>query len=236
LPSIKRQKKLEALQELVHIKPDLKGKEVYFFPTLDKYFKGIIMYDGKEKKAYVYCIKSDRKFETFSQWINILKSQRLFKGNRSAIATIFLEPNPTCPSIASILCETDYLPYWKATSLINPSDILLSIKEKILPGKEFFGTAIQEISEGLEFRFIAKEGQPEKKLLIFSKSGLHSYEVYILNQIVQEKYLPFPVKAIKRTLDEIMKIIGFVSNVKICHGQSTIGNFIFLIIFIIYII
>jgi hypothetical protein len=94
LPSIKRQKKLEALQELVHIKPDLKGKEVYFFPTLDKYFKGIIMYDGKEKKAYVYCIKSDRKFETFSQWINILKSQRLFKGNRSAIATIFWNQTP----------------------------------------------------------------------------------------------------------------------------------------------
>ncbi|CAB5353671.1 unnamed protein product [Rhizophagus irregularis] len=38
LPTKKR-KRTEALQELVHIRPDLKGKRVYFFPTLDKYFE-----------------------------------------------------------------------------------------------------------------------------------------------------------------------------------------------------
>ncbi|CAG8662061.1 3938_t:CDS:2, partial [Diversispora eburnea] len=172
---------LEALQELVQIKPDIKGKEIYFFPTLKKYFKG----------------------------------------HRSALATIFLEPNPTCQSIASILCETNYEPYWKTVLLINAQDILLNIKEKILPGKEFSGTAIQEINEGLEFKFAMKDGQPEKKLIIFSKNGLHSYEIHILNKIVQDIYLPFSIKAMKRTIDDIINIIRYVFSVKVCCGQNT---------------
>ncbi|RHZ78425.1 hypothetical protein Glove_165g75 [Diversispora epigaea] len=142
-------KKIEALQELVQIKPDIKGKEIFFFLTQDKFFKGVIMYDKKEKKAYVYCIKSNHKFETFSKWIN-LKSQ--------------------------------------------------SYQRKIILGEEFSGTAIQEISGGLEFRFATIDEQSEKKLLIFSKNGLHSYEVRVFNKVVQDVYLPFPINTIERTL------------------------------------
>ena len=143
LPPPKWQKKEEALQKLIRIRSDLKGKKIYFFPTLNKFFEGVLMYDIREKKAYVYCTKSDHKFETFCKQIIHLESQRLFKGHRSAITTIFLEPNPTSVSIASILCGPDYIPYWKAISLINTSDILSAIQEKILPGEEFEGTAIQ---------------------------------------------------------------------------------------------
>ncbi|RHZ60331.1 hypothetical protein Glove_355g33 [Diversispora epigaea] len=100
-------------------------------------------------------------------------------------------PNSTRPSIASILGETNYLPYWKKALLINTLDILLAIKEKILPGEEFSGTAIQEISGGLEFRFATIDEQSEKKLLIFSKNGLHSYEVRVFNKVVQDIYLVF---------------------------------------------
>ena len=39
------------------IRPDLKGKTVYFFPTLDKYYEGVLMYEAKEKKTYVYSVK-----------------------------------------------------------------------------------------------------------------------------------------------------------------------------------
>src|SRR6185436_8650451 len=141
------------LQELLSVRPDLKGKEIYFFPTLDKYFKVIIMYNGKENKAYIYCIKSNRNFDTFFKWINHLKKLRLFKGKRSSLATIFLEQNPTCLSIASILNHTDYKPYWKTTSLINTIDILSFIQQKILPGEEFARTSIQEIIGGLELGF-----------------------------------------------------------------------------------
>ncbi|RHZ55003.1 hypothetical protein Glove_421g154 [Diversispora epigaea] len=47
----KRQKKEESLQELIRIRPDLKGKKVYFFSTLDKYFEDILIYNTKEKRA-----------------------------------------------------------------------------------------------------------------------------------------------------------------------------------------
>ena len=181
------------------------------------------MYDAKEKKAYVYSVKGDCKFDTFSKWLDYLQSRGFFKGRRSAVATIFLEANPTSPSIASILSTSNYTSYWKTTSLINTEDILLSIQEKILPGGEFAGTAVQRINEGLEFRFF-KKGQLEKKLLILIKSGLHRYEVYVFDQIVQEKYLPFLIKEMKRTLDEIINLIRYVFSVSICYGQSTSGN------------
>lgn len=78
---------------------DLKGKS--------KYFKGILMFDVKEKKTYVYSVKNNCKYETFFKWMIELKNQKLFKEKKSVFATIFLEPNPTNPSIASILCESD---------------------------------------------------------------------------------------------------------------------------------
>ena len=45
------------------VRPDLKGKRVYFFPTLNKYFEGILIYEAKEKKAYIYSTKGDRKLK-----------------------------------------------------------------------------------------------------------------------------------------------------------------------------
>ena len=108
--------------------------------------------------------------------------------------------------------------------LINTTDILSSIQEKISPGEEFAGIIIQKINEGLEFHFF-KKGQLEKKLLILIKSGLHRYEVYVLNRIVQEKYFPFPIKKMRRTLDEIINIIRYIFSVSVCYGQSTNGNF-----------
>ncbi|CAB5363752.1 unnamed protein product [Rhizophagus irregularis] len=198
LPIPKQQKKAEALQELVRTKPNLKGKMVYFFPTLDKYFEGVLMY------------------EIIWETEDILKDVGLLQ------QPFFLEANPTSPSIASILSTSNSL-YWKTSLLINTTDILSSIQEKVKPGGEFSGTAIRKISEGLELHFF-KEEKSEKKLLILTKSGLYRYEVYIFDQIVKEKYLPFPTKEMKRTLDEIINFIRYVFSVSICYGQSTAGN------------
>ncbi|EXX64530.1 hypothetical protein RirG_141830 [Rhizophagus irregularis DAOM 197198w] len=179
------------------------------------------MYEVKDKKAYVYSVKDNRKFDTFSKWIDYLENRGYFKGRKSATATIFLEANPTSPSIASILSTSNSL-YWKTSLLINITDILSSIQEKVKPGGEFSGTAIRKISEGLELHFF-KEEKSEKKLLILTKSDLYRYEVYIFDQIVKEKYLPFPTKEMKRTLDEIINFIRYVFSVSICYGQSTAG-------------
>ena len=114
----------------------------------------MLIYDAKEKKAYVYNVKGDCKFDTFSKWLDCLQSRGYFKGRRSAVATIFLEANPTSPSIASILSTSNYTSYWKTTSLINTADILSSIQEKILPGKEFAGTIVMKV---LNFIFLKKD-------------------------------------------------------------------------------
>ncbi|RHZ60077.1 hypothetical protein Glove_359g27 [Diversispora epigaea] len=219
----KKQKKEEALQELIRIRPDLKGNKIYFFPTLNKYFEGVLFYNIKESKAQVYCNKRDQFFDTFSQWINSLRKRGLFKGYKSAVATIFLEPNPTSSSIATILREPDYKSYWKKSLLINTSDILKYFEEQNLLKNKFAGTTIQEINEGLEFKFPMNKYQPEKKLIIFFKSGLYSYEMYVLNKVVQNIYLPFPTKAMKRTFDDIVNIVRYIFYVEICQGQSTIG-------------
>ena len=191
------------------------------------------MYEAKEKKAYVYSVKDNRKFDTFSKWIDYLRNRGSFKGRRSATATIFLEANPTSPSIASILSISNSL-YWKTSLLVNTTDILSLIQEKVLSGGEFAGTAIQKINEGLELHFF-KERKSEKKLLILTKGGLHRYEVYIFDQIVKEKYLPFPIKEIKRTLDEIIDLIRYVFFVSVCYGQSTAGNLLLIINFYLFI-
>lgn len=222
----KRSKKTEALQELVHIRPDLKGKSVYFFPTLDRYFEGILMFDAKEKKAYVYSVKNDHKYETFFKWMIGLKNQKLFKGKKSSLSTIFLEPNPSSLSIASILRESDYPSYWKSSTLINLENIFILVQEKILPAEKFAEIiTIQKINEGLELNFFKKEEQSaEKKILFTAKGILLEYKVYIFNQALQETHLPFPVKAKKRTFIEVKDLIEYVFSLNVCYGQSTAGN------------
>lgn len=115
----KPQKNTEALQELIRIRPDLKGKTIYFFPTLDKYFESVLIFEAKEQKAYVYSALTDHKYETFSKWINALKKRGLFKGKRSALATIFLVPNPTSSPIAEIYVHLNI------SHIGNPQQVLV---------------------------------------------------------------------------------------------------------------
>ena len=83
------------------------------------------MFDTKEKKVYVHNVKNGQKYDTFSKWISALKNQRFFKENRSASTTIFLEPNPKSPSIASILGESNYSSYWKTSTYTSLEEIFL---------------------------------------------------------------------------------------------------------------
>ena len=196
------------------------------------------MFDAKEKKAYVHNVKNGQKYDTFSKWINALKNQRFFKGHRSAPATIFLEPNLNSPPIASILGESDYSSYWKKTSMYtNIEEIFLLIQKEILPSRKFSGIVVQEISKGLEFHFFGSEKQLEKKMTITTNGVLLGYEVHIFDQVLQEIHLPFSVKAMKRTLDEVNTLIQYIFLLKVCYGQSTNGNLkvkIILFVFFIY--
>jgi len=197
-PPAKRAKRAEALQELVHIRPDLKRKAVYFFPRLDKccYFEGVLMFDATKKKAFVYDAKTDYKFETFSKWIDVLGSRGYFKGKRSALVTVFLEPNPSSPNIASIL---------RVAACI--ADVLSSIREMAARDGELAGTGIREIEGGVELRFFGQNG----------------YEVRIHGRTVRDDHLPSPTNKMMRNILDVIDIIRFIFSKKICAGQSTKG-------------
>jgi hypothetical protein len=133
-----------------------------------------------------------------------------------------LEPNPSSPPIASIL-RSESNSYWKVSTYTNIQDILSLIQRESLVEGKFEGTAIQEISEGLELYFFDKKKKVEKKIIIFAQGIFLSYKVWVLDQVLQEVDLPFPVKAMKRTLDEISNLIQYIFSLKVCYGQSTIG-------------
>ncbi|CAB5200035.1 unnamed protein product [Rhizophagus irregularis] len=151
-----------------------------------------------------------------------LKNRGLYKGYRSALATIFLEPNPSGPSIGSIL-RSKSNSYWKVSTYANIQDILSLIKRESLTGGKFMGTVIREISEGLELHFFNNKKKLEKKILIFAQGIFLSYKVWVFDQVLKEVDLPFPVKAMKRTLDEISNLMQYVFSLKVCCGQSTVG-------------
>jgi hypothetical protein len=85
------------------------------------------------------------------------------------------------------------------------------------------GIIIHEINEGLELHFFDKRKRLEKRLVIFAQGVFLNYKVWMLNQVLQEVDLPFPVGAIKRTLDEISSLIQYIFFLKVCYGQSTVG-------------
>ncbi len=61
-------------------------------------------------------------------------------------------------------------------------------------------------------------------MMIFAKDILLGYKVWILDQVLQEIDLSSPVKAMKRTLNEISSLIQYIFFLKVYYGQSTIGK------------
>ncbi|CAG8707355.1 45924_t:CDS:2, partial [Gigaspora margarita] len=74
-PTSKRSKedfKDEALQQLYRLRPDLNGQSVWFFPILKRSAEGRILYEKTEKHAYVYDTITQKRFSSFSAWIQAL--------------------------------------------------------------------------------------------------------------------------------------------------------------------
>jgi hypothetical protein len=223
IPENKKTKLPEALQELLKIRPDLKGKSVYFFYKNNKFIEGILIYDKGENTSYVYDPASGNKFNSFFQWLSFLKKQGLFNGERSAIATIFLEPVTSSPSIASILRPSGQMLYWNNNSTATILDVVTSIKNKIKLNGKLAGTGLREIEQGLALIFLGSEGRVEKDMTIIWNANLISYKVSVLGKFVKNTNVLFPGVAAKRTLAEIEEVIEYVFDAKICSGISTIG-------------
>uniref|UniRef100_U9TV50 Uncharacterized protein n=1 Tax=Rhizophagus irregularis (strain DAOM 181602 / DAOM 197198 / MUCL 43194) TaxID=747089 RepID=U9TV50_RHIID len=119
------------------------------------------MYDAKVKKAYVYCAKGDRKFDTFSKWISYLQDRGYLKDIDQLFKSQLSHHSINC----IYLSTSKYKPYWKVTSFVNAEDILSSIQEKVKPGGEFSGTAIRKISEGTQLRYCVIDQRSSHRLI-----------------------------------------------------------------------
>uniref|UniRef100_U9T622 Uncharacterized protein n=1 Tax=Rhizophagus irregularis (strain DAOM 181602 / DAOM 197198 / MUCL 43194) TaxID=747089 RepID=U9T622_RHIID len=192
----KKTKFPEALQELYRLRPEFNGKLVYFFI----------------RKHNI----------TFASWIKFLKNKRVFSGERSALVTIFFEPNSSSFNLASLL-RTEQIPYWKNYNPTSIAEVTSLIKMLTNSNHKFFGVGIREIIDGIGVTFFENEQKLEKDLIIKWQKNLISYELYILGKSVKEINGIVTGIATERTLSEIDKTIHYVSMTRICIGQKTKG-------------
>ncbi|PKK55861.1 hypothetical protein RhiirC2_801314, partial [Rhizophagus irregularis] len=220
--TLKKIKQPEALQELYRLKPEFNGKPVYFFCKKTLYIEGLLVYDKQDKIFYVFDKTTGEKFNSFASWFKFLKIKKIFGGERSALATIFFEPNTSGFNLSSIL-RTKPIPYWKNYNSATIIEVTSLIKKNINSKQEFFSVGLKEIINGIGIIFFGK-GQRIVKNLIFKWQGnLISYELYVLEKNIKEIDGVATKIAIERTLSEIEKIINYVLKAKICTGQMTEG-------------
>ena len=129
--------------------------------------------------------KSGEKFNTFSSWISFLKIKKVFKVARSAIATVFFEPNSSGSSLTSILRTTEQIPYWK-THNSSIAEVTSLIKTNITSKQEFFGAGMREIVNGIGITFFGKEDKVEKDLIIRWQNNLISYDMNVFKKSVKK--------------------------------------------------
>ncbi|GBB89868.1 hypothetical protein RclHR1_01670019 [Rhizophagus clarus] len=220
--TLKKIKQPEALQELYRLRPEFNGKPVYFFCKKTLYIEGLLVYDKQDKIFYVFDKTTGEKFNSFASWIKFLKIKKIFGGERSALATIFFEPNTSGFNLSSIL-RTKPIPYWKNYNSATIIEVTSLIKKNINSKQEFFSVGLKGIINGIGIIFFGK-GQRIVKNLIFKWQGnLISYELYVLEKNIKEIDGVATKIAIERTLSEIEKIINYVLKAKICTGQMTEG-------------
>ncbi|RIA93246.1 hypothetical protein C1645_819673 [Glomus cerebriforme] len=109
-----------------------------------QYIEGLLVYDKKDKIFYNFDKKTNEKFSTFASWIKFLKNKRVFSGERSALATIFFEPNFSSFNLASLL-RAKQIPYWKNYNSTSIAEVTSLIKTLMTSNQKFFGIGIREI-------------------------------------------------------------------------------------------
>ncbi|CAG8847220.1 14513_t:CDS:2, partial [Gigaspora margarita] len=95
----------------------------------------LILFNTSKKLYMIRDNKLDKDFDSFSKWIKALKtSRKLYKENRSALATIFLENNCSSKNIEQILKGEEYQSYWKSLLSLNLTIIMKTLQEMTIPG------------------------------------------------------------------------------------------------------
>ena len=127
--TLKKIKHPEALQELYHFRPEFNGKPVYFFYKKTQYIEGLLVYD-KQDRIFMFLIKKREKFNSFASWFKFLKIKKVFSGERSALVTIFFEPNSSSFNLA-LLLRTEKISYWKNSNSASIEEVRSLIETNI---------------------------------------------------------------------------------------------------------
>ena len=149
------------MQELYQLHPNINGQSVWFFPTLKKSAEGRILYEKAENRAYVYDMITQSRFSSFAAWMKALSSKRFFKGKKSALATIFLEPSCKGPSVGQIIRGNRYTSYFKNAELISLFNIKNTLSTMIHNDMDFTGITLTEGDSYLRLTLPSTNGQKE---------------------------------------------------------------------------
>nr|CAG8685193.1 12418_t:CDS:2 [Entrophospora candida] len=175
----KKPKPNEALQLLLQLHPDLNSQKIYFFPCMNVHEEGILLYDQKDNLYYVHDILSGKEILHFFFLDFILRdSKKLYKGNHSPLATIFLKPDPFSANISNILREKGQK-YFKQKEILSVKEFQTQIQQRIHENSLYASVIIKEISGGVELMEIKYNDTIKRKLIIEWKDTIHIHKIVI---------------------------------------------------------
>ncbi|RIB11104.1 hypothetical protein C2G38_2042939 [Gigaspora rosea] len=231
-PTKKRSKHIEdfkdeALQQLYRLRPDLNDQSVWFFPTLKKSAKGRILYEKSEKCVYVYDMITQKRYATFCAWIKALSNKRFFKGKKSALSTIFLNPSCNGISVGQIIKGENYASYFKNSEIITLIFIKNTLTKIMCNNPEFANITLVESEEFLRL-IISDEKNMQKELHI--KQAPHGCRepigcsIFVNGFEVKDYILKNNSISTKISkMDDVVSIMRFCKKSSICVGQYTKG-------------
>ncbi|CAG8839443.1 18809_t:CDS:1, partial [Gigaspora margarita] len=215
----------EALQQLYQLRPDLNGQSVWFFPTLKKSAEGRILYEKSERRVYVYDMITQKRYATFFAWIKALSNKRFFKGKKSALSTIFLNPSYNRISVDQIIKGKNHAPYFKNSEIITLISIKDTLVKIICNNAEFANITLVESEEFLWLIF-SNEKNIQKELHI--KQAPHGCQepigcfIFVNGFEVKDHILKNnSISTRISKMDDIVSIMRFCKKLSICVGQYT---------------
>ena len=167
---------------------------------------------------------TQNQFSSFSAWIKALNGKGFFKGKKSALATIFLNPSCNGTSVGQIIKGEDHIPYFKSAEIITLLSIKNTLTAMICNDVEFTNVTLTESDKILHLVFSA-----EKELHI--KQASHGCQKSIKcsifvngcevnDNILKKNGISDKVLAI----DDVLLIMKFCKKSCVCIGQRTKGN------------
>jgi hypothetical protein len=187
------------------------------------------LFEKSENHVYIYDMITQNRFSSFSAWIKALNGKRFFKGKKSALANIFLEPSCSGMNIGQIIKGEDYVSYFKSTEIIT----LLSIKDNlttiICNDVEFTDVTLTESDKVLCLIFSDLAKNAKKELHI--KQAPHGCQepikcsIFVNGCEVGDDILKKNGISNKiLTIDNVFSIVRFCKKSCVCMGQCTKGN------------